>query len=647
MIPRTFPVWLTILVIGTIVGCGPTTDTSSTWIPAGGPFAREVSAVAPDPGRSGIVYAALAGGELFRSENSGDTWARIGTLGAGVMPYRFVLSADTPLVAAALTDAGIFVASPNKRQWTALRIDGRPPGSGVRAIAIDPWRTATWYVGTAGHGIYRSTDGGRSWMPSNGTSPDLSSTTVNDLVIDPEHPNEVLAAVAGLGLVLSKDQGTQWERLTEEFTATGSQIVRVFRRKSTILYATNSGSVNRSTDGGQTWSPTRVSHAGDAIFTVEASPWAPDTLIAGTSAGPILSTDFGGTWSDLSGSLPHIPCSAAFRSDARTSGCFVFGEAVGLQRTSDNGTHWEKADQDLGGSTIRFLATNEECSIVYAALKGTILTYDPSSGAWAPSGIGLEGDSILALSAAMESASRAIAATNLGGYKTTDGGGTWRPISDRLPVIPKTLSMYPRVKTRMLVAGEQGVFISTDAGATWVHSLPVTDRYEVRSFTFMPNDVSVVYAATANTASVISRDAGFHWEPSRYGIDSRSINLITLDDQDPAVAYAWTPQGDSYRTTNGGMEWNRYAPPWSPGDSVIIAADTYYPSKAVACVNNRLLYYTASGGGTWFPLGERDPHGTITALLWNETSGMLYGAVRHRGLFVLPLRTTISSLLGG
>ncbi len=385
----------------------------------------------------------------------------------------------------------------------------------------------------------------------------------------------------------------------------------------------------------------------DAVFSVECSPWSSDVILAGTAGGPIISTDFGSKWNDLAGSLPHVPCSMAFRSDERTGGYFAFGEAIGLQRTSDSGVHWDAADSDLGGATIRLLATNEDCSLIYAALKGAILTYDPAAGTWASAGVGLEGDTIEALSVAMESPLKSIAATNLGGYRTSDGGKTWRGLSDRLPVTPKALALYPRVKTRMLIAGDQGVFISTDDGRSWVHSNPVTDRYDVRSFTFMPTDVSIVYAATENAASVISHDAGFHWEPSRFGIDTKSINLITLDDQDPSIAYSWTPSGESYRTTNGGVEWNRYAPPWSTTDTVEIAVDRYLPSKVVACVNSRLLYYTANGGGTWFPIGAHDLPGTVTALLWNENAGVVYAAVRHRGLYMLSLRASISSLMGG
>ncbi len=628
-------------------GCSSSPGTGDSWQSLGGPYARDVATVMADPSRPGIVYAALTTGEILRSANNGTTWDPLASFGRGVLPYRFLASVDTPVVFLGATDAGLFVASANRRQWKKLLLGDLPPNTGAHTVAIDPWKPSTWYAGTDGHGIYKSTDAGTTWSASNGTSTDLSVSTVVDLAIDVSRPNRVVAAVNGLGLVESPDGGTQWTRLTEEFTPTGSQIVRVLLDKNIVVYATGSGSVQRSIDDGRSWSPTRIARETGRIFSFERSPNQPEVLLAGTSEGPLVSTDFGLTWSDVSGSLPHVSCSTAFGSEKRTGVYYAYGEAIGLQRTTDNGFNWESADQALGGSTIRLLATDEQGDRVYTVLTRSILNYDMSSGQWAPAGIGLEGDTVQALSVSTESSLSAISSTTLGVFKTTDGGRLWSPLSTRLPLIPRVLDIQPRVKMRVLASGDQGLFISTDAGETWVHSLPVADRYDVRSFTFMPTDASVVYAATGNTASVISHDGGITWEPSRYGISSRSINVITLDDQDPSIAYAWTPEGESFRSTNAGLEWNRYAPPWNPGDSVVLAVDRFMPSSAVAMVKNRQLYYTRDGGGIWSPLPGQDIHGEVTALLWNQKSEVLFAAVRHRGLFMLSLRPVITRILGG
>lgn len=645
MMQRIILLFATIAAI-LLVGCGPSQVSSGKWISLDGPFAREIAAVLADPTHPGLVFAAQATGEISTSENDGASWLPTVSLGSDIHPFRFCVVGDNPSFIVLLTDHGIFRASGGRHRWSRITTAFLPPATGVRALAIDPWKPSTWFIGTEGHGVYKSIDSGRTCLSANGSLPGLGSSTVVDLVIDQSHPNEILAAVDGLGLVLSTDQGVQWTRLTEEFSPTGSQIIRVYRDGNAVVYATNAGSMRRSVDDGHSWSSTRLPREGSAIYSLERSPWAPRLLVAGTARGPILSSDFGLTWSDLAGSLSHLPCEIAFRQNGKNAGFFAFGQAVGLQRTSDGGMHWDAVDRGLGGSTVHLLATNEECSVVYAGLSHSIMSYNTASGTWSNPGLGLQGDSIRDICAAMTSPAIAIAATDMGGYKTLDGGRTWKELTTQLPFVPTALEMCPKVGTRVLAASENGLFISTDEGLSWVHSQPLTERYDVRSFTFMPTDASIVYAATVNTASIISHDGGFHWEPSRYGIDTRFITLITLDDNDPQVAFAWTPGGESFRSTNGGLEWNRYAPPWNTTDTVLMAVDRYTPSRVVAIVNNRMLYYTANGGGTWLPLQIRDIPGEITAALWNDHRGVLYAGIRHRGLYMLSLRGLSAAFSG-
>ncbi len=629
-----------------LYGCGPSQLTPGSWIPLGGPYAREVAAILADPTHPGTVYAALTNGDIYSSENDGTRWDGIVSLGGDVLPYRFTVVGENPPIIAVLTNRGLYRAPEEGLRWIPMATPPLPRRTGIHALMIDPWKTSTWFIGTTGYGIYKSDDSGHSWVASNGSLPGLSSSIVADLAVDPSAPNEIVAAVDGLGLVLSTDFGKEWTRLTEGFTPTGSQIIRVFRDGNTIVYATNSGSVVRSVDGGHSWIPSIEAHEGSAAFSFERSFRSPRILTIGTAEGPLESSDFGSTWKDLAGTLPHLPCSVASRHDPASAGFFVFGEAIGLQRTSDHGMHWDAADHALGGSTIHHLSTDEDCGLIYAAITRSVMTYNAATETWSNPGVGLKGDSVRDICVSMTNPLIAVSATDLTAFKTLDGGKTWRELSTRLPFVATSLEMCPRVGTRVLAASDEGVFISTDAGLSWAHSQPVSERYDVRSFTFMPTDVSIVYAATANTASIISHDGGFHWEPSRYGIDTRSIGLITLDDLNREVAYAWTPRGESYRSTNGGMEWNRYAPPWNPTDTVLLAADRFVPSKIVAIVNNRSLYYTAAGGGTWYPLDIHDIPGTITAALWSEKTGVLYAAVLHRGLYMVPLRGMIASLTG-
>ncbi len=619
------------------------------WQYAAGPSAREITTIFADRFSREVLYAGLSTGEIYRSDNNGTDWVRLGLIKDEAIIHRFIATPDTPTVLYAATNVGLFRAAPGKRRWLPVQIQPLPTGNGVRSLAIDPWEPSTFYAGTESHGIVKSTDGGQNWVRINGPLSALSTATVYDLTIDFTKPNVLVSTVFGLGVIMSEDAGQSWRRLTPEFTATGSQAFRVLvggKGGHEILYATASGNIAVSRDGGQTWSPTRIAREGGAIINVEQSSVNSSFLIAGTESGLMISTNFGSSWGDYCGSLPHVRTAGAY-SGGNTSIAFAYGENIGLQRTVDGSLHWETIDKGLGGSTLKSLSANESATKIYAVMSGTILTLDPVTMLWNPMGFGIAGDTVTSTSVAGDDADYALATTNLGAFRTTDGGKGWTPLSNRIPLLPRVLTLHPKLRTRVLAANDRGIFISTDRGYTWGQSQPVTARVAVNSFTFAPTNATVIYASTANAGALITRNGGFSWENARYGISSDDIDEVSLDDQDFSVAYAWTGSHEAFRTTNGGLEWNRYAPPWSLTDTVSIAFDRFLPSSGVAIVNGKSLYYTVNGGGTWIALPMSSLPGNVSALLWNEAGGWLYAGVRHRGLYRLYLKPSIVEKLKG
>ncbi len=116
----------------------------------------------PRPGcRNGDCRSLPSGYCVCRADHGGNppvgehgtTWDPLASFGRGVLPYRFLASVDTPVVFLGATDAGLFVASANRRQWRKLLLGDLPPNTGAHTVAIDPWKPSTWYAGTDGHGI--------------------------------------------------------------------------------------------------------------------------------------------------------------------------------------------------------------------------------------------------------------------------------------------------------------------------------------------------------------------------------------------------------------------------------------------------------------------------------------------------------------
>jgi hypothetical protein len=76
-------------------------------------------------------------------------------------------------------------------------LNGGLPILPVQALVIDPVTPTTLYAGTAGGGVYKSTDGGASWSALNNGLADID---VEALAIDPVTPSIIYAGTLGGGV---------------------------------------------------------------------------------------------------------------------------------------------------------------------------------------------------------------------------------------------------------------------------------------------------------------------------------------------------------------------------------------------------------------------------------------------------------------
>jgi photosystem II stability/assembly factor-like uncharacterized protein len=511
-------------------------------------------------------------------------------------------------------------------------------------FAIDQWNPSLQYLATQNHGVWRSTDGGRTWVGSSSELPGLDTMAVDVILIDNSRPNHVFAAARGVGVIMSPDAGQTWRRLTPEISASGSQVTELLLGASgqnDVLYATTSGSILRSTDGGATWRMSRKPLDSGTIFSLKASPIDPKTVIAGTESGLIMSHDFGNHWFDCSGTLPHVPCSGFISSDGATM--YAYGVSLGAMRSTDEGGTWTAADDGLGGSTVTNLATNETGDLVYAALGGAVAVHDPHHPGWISSGPGLPGDTIIGITVDNGNAALAVVATTFGAYRTANSGRSWSTLSHSFPLTPDILEIHPHVRMRVFASGEPGLFASMDQGKTWAHTLPVTSSFGVRSFTFMQANAAIAYAATDRHGVIITTNGGLQWEEAKYGLTDVGIRLVTLDPNDQQIAYAWADDGMAYKTANQGLEWSRCGVPWKPGDHAIVISDRFVPSSVLALLPSSRLLRSSDGGATWRQAGDAGLVGEPTAFLWNDASSTLYIAFRHRGVFRIHVKSSASS----
>ncbi|MGA9645827.1 MAG: glycoside hydrolase, partial [Candidatus Korobacteraceae bacterium] len=230
-----------------------------------------------------------------------------------------------------------------------------------------------------------------------------------------------------------------------------------------------------------------------------------------------------------------------------------------------------------------------------------------------------------------------IGAVNGGVWKTTDFGRTWTPIFDReatgsigaIEVAPSDPNVIyvgsgEGLHRPDLSVGD-GIYKSTDAGATWTH-LGLRDGQQISQMAIGPRDPNRLFVAVAghpygpNPERGIYRstDGGQTFENVLYKDENIGAGDVKIDPSDPNIVYAtlWEARegpwengefngtnGGVFKSTDGGQTWHPLAGGLPSGilqAYVAIARSDPKRLFAVVATKDKVeLYRSADGGETW------------------------------------------------
>ncbi len=253
------------------------------------------------------------------------------------------------------------------------------PDRGGRSIAVAGHsdRPFEYYFGATGGGLFKTTDGGSSWVPV--TDGQIGSSSVGAVTVAESNPDVVYIGMGevqlranvlqGDGVYRSDDGGRHWRHLGLENTHAIGRI-RVHPTDPDVAYVAALGhpygpnperGVFRTTDGGRTWD--RILFRNDRTGAVDLvmDPSDPDVLYAtlwevyrkpwqlwsgGAGSGIFKTTDGGDSWSELTNS-PGYPSGILGKMTVTVSGADservwanVEAEAGGLYMSDDAGSSW-------------------------------------------------------------------------------------------------------------------------------------------------------------------------------------------------------------------------------------------------------------------------------------------------------------------
>jgi len=328
------------------------------------------------------------------------------------------------------------------------------------------------------------------------------------------------------------------------------------------------GGVWKSEDYGRTWNPIFDQQPTQSIGAIAVAASDPNIIYVGSGEGlhrPDLSvgdgiyksSDAGKTWTHLGlTDAQQIPALVVDPRDPNRVFAAVLGHPYGLNeergifRSTDGGASWQKVlykDAKTGGSDVEIDPSNP--NVLYASM------WEETLGPWEDND--------------------AFQGTSGGLFKSTDGGTTWKPLTNGLPpdVVQINVAIAPSQPGRIYASlgttqkGEYGsgaglgVYRSDDGGESW-YRVTTDPRPAMRIgggdlsvLRVDPKNPDVVYSASIVTFRSI--DGGKSWTGIRGAPGGDDYQNLWINPNNPQIILLVSDQG-AIVTVNGGETWGSW-----------------------------------------------------------------------------------------
>src|SRR5256714_278566 len=505
----------------------PDATAALRWRSIGPSRAGRARALAGVPGNPTVFYVGFDNGGLWRSTDFGSTWE--------------------PL------------------------FDSQPTGS-IGAIAVAPSDPNIIYVGTGagiirpdlatGNGIYKSTDGGRTWTHLGG----LDSTLMIAMVdVDPKNPDRLFVAALGhpygsnveRGIYRSTDGGRTFDKVLYKDEYTSGNDVRIDPSNPNTVYAA-------------LWQQQQTFW--------EASTFGPDSMALG-EGGIYKSTDGGTTWALLGTGLPHVLEANLAIAPSNPQVIYAMVAAVnpaggsgpvGFYKSSDGGAHW----------TMR--------THIPGAAGDTSGTGDPRpltriGGGGVPTNPGDPKNAKIVYSASIVM------------WRTEDGGTSWSavrgsPGGDDY----QKIWVNPDDPNTLLVVSDQGAVISSNRGTSWSnwYTQSTAAVYHVTADNAFPYMVCSGQQDSGSLCVASRSDDGeitFHdWHPANI----QEYGIAAPDPRDPDIVFGSARRGVSRYDRRSGQTAQVGPDSAAPGDK--FGRNVRTMPLIWSPGNKNVLYYTSN-----------------------------------------------------
>ena len=674
-----------------------------------------VSALAVDPRNADVVYLGGATGGVWKTTDGGVNWMPLTDDQPSLAIGSIALAPSNPDIVYAGTGeqnnsgdsyygAGVLKSTDGGASWKHLPGQFVGPftatfaGGGYRlgAMAVSPSNPNIVLAGgrreiPGESGIFRSTDGGESWIAV------LTGSVGTDIVFDPSSTDTVYAAIGAgpgdlkYGVFKSVDSGATWTAANGTGanglpTNAGRIAMAISPSSPKTIYvsmATPAGSLRgvfKTVDGAQTWTsvtvPDYCAPQCDYDNAIGVHPQRPEVVVVAGDAGGLFQNNGiyrtlngGSTWTPMqfgtNGNTPHTDHHAlAFSSDGGRLYDGNDGGAYRADGVSAGPVNWTNLNNTLAitGMSSGFAMDPLDPNVIYAGTQDNGTLKYTGGMAWDQI---FGGDGEQAQVDFSVPTTVYVTTQNISIFKIADQGN----FQDYVQVI-HGINRTDRVRFTAAFAidssnpdrlyfGTYRVYQSTDAAGLWQAISPDLTSNNlgatVTTIAVAPSYPNVVYAGTSNSHVQVTYNSlegtGANWGDHSQGLPPRTVTSIAVDPLDPLTAYATfsgfsgfnrDALGHIFRTADGGIVWTDISGnlPNIPVNDLAIDPDisnTFYAGTDIG------VFRSTDGGATWSTLSKGLPNTVVMGLKLHQRSRTLRAATHGRSMWELAVPLTTPS----
>ncbi|NNE28685.1 MAG: hypothetical protein HKN16_03570 [Saprospiraceae bacterium] len=537
-------------------------------------------------------------------------------------------------------------------------------GARINTIALHPQNEDIIYIGFAGGGVFKTTDGGQNWVP---IFDDQLFLSIGDIALDPSNPEIVYVGTGdpnisgyphvGNGIFKSVDGGFSWEQLGLTEQRIISQIIVDPSNGDNLFVGTmglpfeknNDRGLYKSDDGGATWTQSLFLSDSTGVCDVVMDPFDPQVLYAagwdrirnnslsiasGLGAKVYKTIDGGSNWTLLEGGLPNQTAHSriGLALSAQTPGLVYVQYASasnyqleGIYKSENAGMSWDPIPIDpeynlispnaLGGfgwyfGKIRLNPFNDDDLYVLGVdlwrTQSDGLVWSEGTPPWFEYSVHADKHDLV-----FTPSGKILLATDGGLYKADVSGDNWEDI-ENIPATQFYRVAYNPHIPEFYYGGAQ------DNGSTGGNTSIIDDWPRIYGgdgfqMAFDPLNDNRVFAETQRGNIVVSLDGAQGWESGDEGIDGadrRNWDMpYFISPHDPEVLYAGT-----YRVYKGEGE----VPFWDPiSEDLTDGTEEQHRYHNITALHESpilegLLYAGTGDGRVW-----KSPNG---GLVWEDIS---------------------------